>query len=67
MVTILAPIHDILGKKWYSHMYTYMNVSESHEVAALTVSITMPPRADPIEKSFPMIVNALDGTATGVP
>ena len=48
-------------------MYTYMNVSESYEVAALTVSITMPPRADPIEKSFSMIVNALDGTATGVP
>ena len=48
-------------------IHTYINVSESYEVAALTVSITMPPRADPIEKSFSLIVNAIDGTATGVP
>ena len=49
-----------------SHVYTvtYMNVSEIYEVAALTVSITMPPRADSVETFF---VNTSDGTATGVP
>ena len=46
---------------------TNVTVSESDEVAALTVSITMPPEADPIEMSFSLIVNTLDGTATGVP
>ena len=46
---------------------TNVTVSESDEVAALTVSITMPREADPIETSFSLIVNTLDGTATGVP
>ena len=46
---------------------TNVTVSESDEVAALTVSITMPTEADPIETSFSLIVNTLDGTATGVP
>ena len=46
---------------------TNVTVSESDEVAALTVSIAMPPRADPIETSFSLIVNTLDGTATGLP
>ena len=46
---------------------TNVTVSESDEEAALTVSITMPAEADPIEVSFSLLVNTLDGTATGVP
>ena len=46
---------------------TNVTVSESDEVAALTVSIAMPTEADPIEMSFSLIVNTLDGTATGLP
>ena len=46
---------------------TNVTISESDEVAALTVSIAMPSEADPIETSFSLIVNTLDGTATGVP
>ena len=46
---------------------TDVTVSESDEVATLTVSITMPPVADPIETFFSLFVNTLDGTATGVP
>ena len=43
---------------------TDVTVSESDEVAALTVSITMPPR---VETFFSLTVNTIDGTATGVP
>ena len=43
-----------------------VNVSESDGVAQLTVAISMPPEADPIETSFSLIVNTLDGTATGL-
>ena len=46
---------------------TDVTVSESDEVATLTVAITMPPGADPIETFFSLIVNTSDGTATGVP
>ena len=50
-----------------SYTVTDVTVSESDEVAALTASITMPPRADPIETFFSLTVNTIDGTATGVP
>ena len=43
-----------------------VNVSESDGEAQLTVAISMPPGADPIETSFSLIVNTLDGTATGL-
>ena len=46
---------------------TDVTVSESDEVATLTVSITMPPVADSIETFFSSFVNTLDGTATGMP
>ena len=46
---------------------TDVTVLESDGVAMLTVSITMPPGADPIETSFSLLVNTLDGTATGLP
>ena len=46
---------------------TDVTVLESDGVATLTVSITMPPGADPIETSFSLLVNTLDGTATGLP
>ena len=44
---------------------TDVTVLESDGVATLTVAITMPPGADPIETSFSLLVNTLDGTATG--
>ena len=43
-----------------------VNVLESDGEATLTVAISMPPGADPIETSFSLIVNTLDGTATGL-
>ena len=43
-----------------------VNVSESDGEAQLTVAISMLPGADPIETSFSLIVNTLDGTATGL-
>ena len=46
---------------------TDMTISESDGEAQLTVAITMPPRTDPIETSFSLLVNKLDGTATGLP
>ena len=45
---------------------TAVNVYESGGVAQMTVAISMPPGADPIETSFSLIVNTLDGTATGL-
>ena len=41
-----------------------MNVSESDGVATLTVAISMPPGTDPIETSFILLVNTLDGPGT---
>ena len=46
---------------------TDVTVLESDGVATLTVAITMPPRGDPIETSFSLLVNTMDGTAAGVP
>ena len=41
-------------------------VLESDGEAQLTVAISMPPGRVPIETSFSLIVNTLDGTATGL-
>ena len=46
---------------------TDVTVLESDGVATLTVAITMPPGADPIETSFSLLVNTMDGTARGLP
>ena len=43
------------------------SVSESDGEAQLTVAITMPPENVAIETSFYLIVNTLNGTATGLP
>ena len=45
---------------------TAVNVSEIDGLDQMTVAISMPPGADPIETSFSLIVNTLDGTATGL-
>ena len=50
-----------------SYIQTVVTVLESDRVAQLTVGISMPPGAGPIETSFFMIVNTSDGTATGLP
>ena len=39
-----------------------LNVSESDGMATLTVAILMPPEADPIETSFHLLVNTIDGS-----
>ena len=39
-----------------------LNVSESDGMATLTVAISMPPGADPIETSFYLLVNTIDGS-----
>ena len=44
---------------------TDVNVSESDGVAQLTVSISMPPSGVSIEAFFYLIMNTLNGTATG--
>ena len=41
---------------------TAVNVSESDGMATLTVAISMPPEADPIETSFYLLVNTIDGS-----
>ena len=46
------------------YIITAENVSESDGEATLTVVITMP--TDPIETSFSLIVDTIDGTATGL-
>ena len=46
------------------YIVTDVNVSESDVEATLTVAITMP--TGPIETSFSLIVNTIDGTATGL-
>ena len=40
---------------------TAVNVSESDEVAQLTVAITMPPEDVPVETSFSLLVNTVTG------
>ena len=49
------------------YVQTVVTVLESDGVAQLTVGISMPPGADPIEMSFFLLVNTSDGTATGLP
>ena len=46
------------------YVETAVNVSESDGVAQLTVGISVPPEADPIEMIFFLLVNTLDETAT---
>ena len=46
------------------YIITAENVSESDGEATLTVAITMP--TNPIETSFSLIVDTIDGTATGL-
>ena len=48
------------------YVQTFVTVSENDGVAQLTVGISMPPGADPIETSFFLLVNTSDGTATGL-
>ena len=45
---------------------TDVSVSESDGVVQLTVAISMPPEAKLIETFFYLIVNTLDGAATGL-
>ena len=47
------------------YIETAVNVSESDGVAQLTVGISVPPEDVPIETSLYLIVNTLNGTATG--
>ena len=46
---------------------TNMTVLESDGTARLTVVVTIPTGADPIETSFSLLANTLDGVATGLP
>ena len=46
------------------YVQTSVNVFENSGVATLTVAISVPPRADPIETSFYLLVNTMDGSAT---
>ena len=46
------------------YVRTNVTVLESNGVATLTVAISMPPEADPIETSFYLLVNTMDGSAT---
>ena len=45
---------------------TDVTVSESDRVATLTVVVTLPPEDVLIETFFTLVVNTLDGTATGL-
>ena len=45
---------------------TNMTVLESGGVARLTVVVTIPTEADPIQTSFSLLANTLDGVATGL-
>ena len=49
------------------YVQTSVLLFENSGVATLTVAISVPPGADPIETSFFLLVNTLDGTATGLP
>ena len=46
------------------YVETSVTVLESDGVATLTVAISVPPGADPIETSFYLLVNTMDGSAT---
>ena len=46
------------------YVRTNVTVLESDGVATLTVAISMPPETDPIETSFYLFVNTVDGSAT---
>ena len=46
------------------YVQTNVTVFESDGVARLTVAISVPPGADPIETSFYLLVNTMDGSAT---
>ena len=46
------------------YVRTNVTVLESDGVATLTVAISMPPEVDPIETSFCLLVNTIDGSAT---
>ena len=63
MCSCISPTAEII----VGYSVTNVTVLESDEVATLTVVVTMPPGADLIETSFSLLVNTLDGTATGLP
>ena len=46
------------------YVQTNVTVFENDGVATLTVVIPVPPGADPIETSFYLLVNTMDGSAT---
>ena len=46
------------------YVETNVTVLENSGVATLTVAITVPSEADPIERSFYLLVNTMDGSAT---
>ena len=46
------------------YVRTNVTVLESDGVATLTVAISMPSERDPIETSFYLIVNTMDGSAS---
>ena len=46
------------------YVETSVTVFENDGVATLTVAISMPSGADPIETSFYLLVNTMDGSAT---
>ena len=46
------------------YVQTNVSVLERDGVAQLTVAISILPEADPIETSFYLIVNTIDGSAT---
>ena len=48
------------------YVQTAVTVFEDAGVAQLTVAISVPPQADPIDTSFFLLVNTNDGTAAGL-
>ena len=61
-VDVISPSAEII----VGYTVTDMTVSESDGVAMLTVEITMPTGADPIQTSFSLLATTLDGTAIGL-
>ena len=49
------------------YVHTSVTAVENDGMATLTVAISMPPEADPIEVSIFLLVNTMDQTATGLP
>ena len=47
------------------YVQTNLTVLESDGLVQVTVAISMPSEADPIETSFYLLVNTIDGSATG--